>query len=496
MAARKKRAGKPARPKAKTKLRMAEKIEMAAVADLIPYAKNARTHSSEQIAEIAASIEHYGFTNPILVANKKILAGHGRLAAAIRLNMAEVPVIDLSYMSATDQRAYIIADNRMAEKAGWDDATLAAELEALKSTGIDLDVTGFSEADLDKLMEGLLEPDPEDPDVDAEPALDPGATLVRKWKPKRGQVWEIGPHRLLVGDSTDPKQVAKLMRGRKAAMIFTDPPYGVSYEAPSGEHGAIKGDGLRDDDLLEKLLVPALRLAVEHSDPAAGFYIWHAMATRADFDHAAKLVGLRDLETIIWAKPSASLGMMDYRRDHEPCLYCARDGEKPKFYGDRKNTAMWRLAHKAGGLWTDQNAGAALGKQGVVLLAGEGRQVYIAPAPPAERKKVRRIRLEDASSITVSTGGRDSALWEVARTSGYQHLTEKPTALAARAIENSSRVGDIVLDLFLGSGSTMVAAEDQARVCFGAELDLKYAAGILERMSLMGLEPNLQEMGH
>ena len=467
--------------------KMADKIDIKSVDELTPYARNSRTHSAEQIKEIAASIERFGFTNPILYADGEIIAGHGRLAAAKLLNWTEVPAIDLSHLDAAERRAYVIADNRLAEKAGWDDQMLAEELSELKAEGLDIAITGFNEADLDKLLDSL------DPDAGTEEPGEGGIgvgaddDLVAKWNVERGQVWEIGPHRLAIGDSTDAATVEKLMRGAQAALVFTDPPYGVSYEAPSGEHEVIRGDKLRDDDLLEKLLIPSLALAVAHARDEAGFYIWHAMATRADFDEAAKRVGLVELETIIWSKPSASLGMMDYRRDYEPCLYCAKDGFNPKFYGDRKNVTTWRVAHAD----PEGGVGAALGKQGILLLAGGGRQIYLAPDVPTARKKLRKIRMGDAEGVTVSTGGADSAIWEVSRTTGYQHPTEKPTALAARAIENSSQVGEIVLDLFLGSGSTMAAAEEHGRVCYGVELDLQHAAGILERMEKAGLRPHL-----
>jgi DNA modification methylase len=489
MAARKTAAAKDKAAPPRKPNKMAHSIVLVDPETLVPYAKNARTHSQEQVREIAASIESFGFTNPILVSKRKILAGHGRLAAARLLGLKEVPVIDLSYMSDVMQRAYILADNRLAEKAGWDEELLAEELDALQRENFDIELTGFTDEDLKRLMEDITPDAGEDPgsgDSDGSGLGEDEYEALAKWAPERGQVWQIGPHRLLVGDSTDKEAVKLLMGGQKAALVFTDPPYGVSYEAPSGEHKIIKGDKLRDDGLLEKLLVPAIRNCVLNASDDAGFYIWHAMSTRADFEEACKRAGLVELDTIVWVKPGASLGMMDYRRDFEPCLYMAKDGEKPRFFGDRKNTTTWRLAHALG-----NEAGAALGKQGLLLLGGDGRQMYIAPAEPKGMKKVRRVRMGDKPAITVTTGGEDSNAWEVGRASGYQHPTEKPTALAARAIRNSSQIGGVVLDLFLGSGSTMAAAEEEGRICYGAELDLLHAARILERMSNMGLKPHI-----
>lgn len=198
---------------------------------LVPYERNARTHSPAQVAQIAESITEFGFTNPLLVDTKAgVIAGHGRLLAARKLGLAEVPVIVLDHLSEAQKRAYILADNKLAENAGWDEALLASELEALRVEDFNLDVIGFAEAELEKLLGA------DAPAKAPEPKIDRAAELQRKWKTAAGQLWLIGEHRLLCGDSTVEADVVRLMNGKRAVLFATDPPYLVAYDGTNHPH--------------------------------------------------------------------------------------------------------------------------------------------------------------------------------------------------------------------------------------------------------------------
>lgn len=449
---------------------------------LQPYARNPRTHSEEQINALAASIARFGFTNPILVDEARgVIAGHGRLLAAKRLGLKKVPVVVLDHLTEVERRAYLIADNRLAELAGWNQELLAEELCLLEGEGFPVELTGFDEREIDRLIGEQLE---EEPDQAA--AAEEAEAAQLKWKVQRGQVWRIGQHRLLCGDATIAKDWTLLMAGQKASAVFTDPPYGVAYQSASGRHAAIRGDAQRDVELVDRLLQPSLALALQHSEDTAAFYIWHAMETREDFAAAMSTVGLVELDTIIWAKPSGSLGMMDYRRDYEPCFYAAKDGQRPRFHGDRTNTTVWRVAAAApDGAWVALAAG-------VIVIAGEKQKLYLAAKEPEGKTKIRRLRIPRTGAIRLMPSDGQSNLWEVARDTDYRHPTQKPVELARRALLNSTAPGEIVLDCFLGSGSTMVAAEQAGRRAFGMEITETHCAGILARMAQLGLQPVLE----
>ena len=286
--------------------RMAEKIELWPVDRLQPYAKNSRTHSDEQVDQIAASITEFGFTNPVLVDSKDgIIAGHGRLMAAKRLNLSEVPVIVLDYLTDAQRRAYIIADNKLALNAGWDEGVLSTELALLSDDGFDLSLMGFSDEELADLM----------PDVEE---LPPGADdksvpeLPAEAVTKLGDIWVLGKHRLMCGDSTSIDAVDSLMAGQKVDLIFTDPPYNVAFNGRSGKHDVIKNDDLAEEDF-DEFIGEVLNTIKAIDAPA--YYIW------CNWKFYATLQ--RELEyksCIVWAKNVFGMGN-NYRHQHEFCLF-------------------------------------------------------------------------------------------------------------------------------------------------------------------------------
>jgi DNA modification methylase len=378
--------------------------------ELEPYTNNARTHSEDQVEQLKASLNEFGFTNPVLLDGKRLLAGHGRTIAALDIFKkggsikmcppGQIPTIDLSHLTPVQQRAYIIADNKLAENAGWDYNILKIEIDALGELGFDLDLLGFG-AQLAELLapseenEGLTDPD-EVPPVPDEPVS------------IEGDVWLLGRHRLVCGDSTQTDLVMQLMDGTRADMLHTDPPYGVSYKGGQKEWDGIKNDALTDDSLVD-FLYEAFASAVPATKPGAPWYVWHADMTTAEFVKALKMVDRKLSSHIIWVKNQMGGGWGDYRAKHEPCIYSS--GGKSAWYGGR-----------------DQ-----------------------------------------------------STVWNVDRERDYVHPTQKPVELVRRAIDNSSKAGDAVLDLFGGSGSTLIGCEQSGRTAYLMELDPRYVDTIVLR---------------
>lgn len=304
---------------------MTPKIETRLVADLIPYAANSRTHSDAQVAQIAASIKEFSWTNPILVSgDDTIIAGHGRLLAARKLALVEVPVIVLDHLTKAQQRALVIADNQLALNAGWNMDMLKAEIEDLKLEDFDIDLLGFD----DKFLDGLLEPEPTEglTDEDAVPEVPETPKTVL------GDVWVLGNHRLMCGDSTSIDAVDKLMNGAKADMVFTDPPYGVDYK------------GINNDDRsgLGELLRGAFSSYLATSKSGASIYVFHSDKC-ADIFHSVFREFFHFSSMVIWAKNSLTLSRTDYQSQHEPCLYGWMKNGTHNFYGDRKQVSVWRF---------------------------------------------------------------------------------------------------------------------------------------------------------
>jgi DNA modification methylase len=385
--------------------RMAKHIEMWLVDKLIPWARNPRTHSEAQVAQIAASIAEFGFNNPILVDTKAgIIAGHGRLLAARKLGLAEVPVIVLDHLSEAQKRAYVIADNKLAENAGWDDDLLRIEIEALQEESFDISLLGFEDVKLAQLLaaqdaaEGLT-------DEDAIPEL------PEKPASRTGDLWLLGEHKLLVGDSTNQGEVARLIGSEVADLVFTDPPFNVDYEGYTEQRLKMQGDRMSDADFKQFLEAAfrGLRTAVK---PGASLYVCHSSSWQREFQNALESAGFAVRCQIIWAKNTFAWGFGRYKFRHEPLFYCHVAGQKDPWYGDKTQSTLW------------------------------------------EEKKPAANRI---------------------------HPTAKPVELIERALLNSSKTGDIVVDLFGGSGSTLIACERRGRCARLTEIDPKYADCIVRR---------------
>ena len=393
-------------------MKLANKITLTNTNALIPYAANARTHSDAQVDKIAASIKEFGFNNPILIdQDKGVVAGHGRLMASHKLGLEQVPTIELSHLSDAERRAYILADNRLALDAGWDEEVLALELKRLEEE-IDLSLLGFNDLELATLLhsleteEGLTDEDavPETPD---EPIT------------KLGDVWQLGEHRLMCGDSTLIDSLERLMAGQKADMVFTDPPYGMTYgggragsigsnDGTVKKHGVIKGDDLRGDDLI-KMICDAVGAAVISCKSGAAKYVCFPWRTYSEFESALLQVGLKASACIVWDKKSIGLGNANYRPQHEFIFYFKGDS----WQGDKAQSDVWYMSRGA--------------------------------------------------------------------TGEYVHPTQKPVELIEKAILNSSKSQDLVIDVFGGSGSSLIACEKTNRVCMMIELDPKYCDVIVQR---------------
>lgn len=307
------------------------------VEDLIPYARNARTHSDEQVARIAASIKEFGWTNPIIIDGENgIVAGHGRTLAARKLGLAEVPCIELRNLTETQKRAYILADNRLALDAGWDNEMLALELGDLKDAGVDLELTGFSDEELDELLATPTESADGDEDEAPEPQEDPVS--------KRGDVWILGAHRVMCGDSCSADDISKLFGSTgggtpTVSLYLTDPPYNVAYEGGTKDALTIQNDNMEDGQF-RQFLVDAFSMADTVMQPGAVFYIWHADSEGFNFRGACRDVGWLVRECLIWAKNVFVLGRQDYQWRHEPCLYGWKEGAAHKWYSDRSQSTV------------------------------------------------------------------------------------------------------------------------------------------------------------
>ena len=307
-------------------------IEHLLVSSLIPYARNSRTHSDEQVAQIAASIREFGFTNPVLIdANGTIIAGHGRVMAAKKLGLDEVPCLRLGHLTPSQIRAYVIADNKIALNAGWDDEMLKAELLTLQEDGFNTDLTGFSDDELNALLtvetvEGETDPD-EVPEAPVEPIT------------KLGDIWILGNHRLMCGDSTSIESVNRLMGGEHANLLLTDPPYNVAYEGKTEDALTIQNDSM-DNDSFAQFLRDVYSTADTVMKEGAVFYIWHADSEGLNFRKAAFEVGWKIRQCLIWNKNTLVLGRQDYHWKHEPCLYGWKDGAAHFWGSDRTQTTV------------------------------------------------------------------------------------------------------------------------------------------------------------
>ena len=394
------------------------------IKDIQPYGKNAKKHPDKQVQQIADSIQTFGWAQPIVVdKDKVIIAGHGRYAAAHFLGLQTVPVLMLN-LSEDKAKAYRLADNKLNESA-WDDSILIAELKELDAIGFNIELTGFSRS-------LILQTDEKDDRVPATPD---------KPKSKLGDLYELGGNRLLCGDATSAEDMIRLMGKVKADMIFTDPPYNVNYNG-SGKNTDTKilNDKMSDANFLD-FLVATFKNARTAIKGGAGSYVFHSNKTQATFEKAILASEFEIRTQLIWNKPSAGLGAGDYRTKHEPFFYCNVKGTSPNFYGDRTNTTVLDFTKTE-----EQLASWA--------------------------KKVKQA--ERDGKMTIWTMKREPV-------SDYVHPTQKPVELIMYALSNSSKVDDVVLDPFLGSGSTLIGCQKTNRNCYGMELDPRFVDVIVQR---------------
>lgn len=305
---------------------------LADVSELIPYVRNARTHSEAQVAQIAASIREFGFLSPILVAeDNTILAGHGRLAAALKLGLKKVPCVKENHLTETQKRAYIIADNKLSLNAGWDSELLAVELSELEGADFNLDLLGFDEAELSSIFDA--DKDVSDDDFDVEKELEEPCFS------KTGDMWTLGKHRVICGDATKLETFKTLLEDTKVNLVVTDPPYNVNYE---GSAGKIKNDNMEDDKFYQFLFNSFVNMEQAMADDAS-IYVFHADTEGLNFRKAFQDAGFYLSGCCIWKKPSLVLGRSPYQWQHEPCLYGWKKKGKHKWYAGRKETSVWEF---------------------------------------------------------------------------------------------------------------------------------------------------------
>ncbi len=400
-------------------------VELRPPSALVPYDNNARTHNAAQINQIAASIKEFGWTNPILIdPSNGIIAGHARLSAAVKLKMTEVPVLVLSHLTEAQRRALVIADNQLALNAGWDEEMLRIELQALRSEDYHIDLLGFDETELTRLLadEAGFDGD-NDEDAVPEPPANPVSMV--------GDLWILGNHRVICGDSTDPQVVARLLEDRKPALMVTDPPYGIELDSEWRDRAGLNGCGAAEPSYMKKRtkghnetkisgdtradwseafeLVPSLEVA----------YVWHASKFTREVLDGLLGIGFLHHQQIIWDKGRAVLTRTHYWFQHEPCWY-VRKKNAPWFGKPGKNSTIWNSPSPK------------------FIMGGSGEEKY-------------------------------------------DHPTQKPVELMRKPIVNHTKRGELVYEPFLGSGTTMAAAEVSQRHGCGIELDPKYVDVVIKR---------------
>lgn len=420
----------------------ADKVERRAVADLVPYVRNARTHSDEQVGQIAASIKEWGWTVPVLVdEDGGIIAGHGRILAAQRLGIEDVPCMVAQGWTEAQRKAYVIADNKLALNAGWDDGMLGDELQSLQELGFEIGLTGFSDAEFDALVQDEIEPDGLTDD-DAVPATGPEPISGH------GMVWQLGDHRVMCGDSLDLDSVQALCAGQVDA-VWTDPPYNVNYESKAGK---IKNDHMKDE-AFRKFLRDAFVSAYAVMRPGAPIYVAHADTEGFNFRGAFCEAGFKMSGCLVWVKSSLVLGRSDYQWRHEPILYGWKEGAAHSWYGGRAKTTV---ADADDVPFTVQPDGSVLVESGGDLfrITGEALEVEALKGSVVRCEKPKR---------------------------SAEHPTMKPVALVLGQMKNSTKRGDVVLDLFGGSGTTLIACHKSGRHARLMEFDPKYCDVIVRR---------------
>lgn len=374
---------------------------LANINELIPYVNNARTHSDTQIAQIAASIKEFGFLNPVIVSSDNtILCGHGRYYAAQKLGLEKIPCIKEEHLTEVQKKAYIIADNKLALNAGWDNDLLTIELSDLQGVDFDLDLLGFDDKELSKLFDETKDIEDDDFDVEEE--------LKKPTITQTGDIWHLGKHTLICGDSTKEETYKKLLGDTKVNLVVTDPPYNVNYE---GSAGTIKNDDM-EDSAFYHFLLDAFKQTEKVMAQDSSIYVFHADTEGYNFRKAFKDAGFYLSGTCIWKKQSLVLGRSPYQWQHEPILFGWKQKGKHQWYTGRKESTIWEFD---------------------------------------KPKK------------------------------NTDHPTMKPLDLIAYPIKNSSMTNSVVLDMFGGSGSTLLASDQLDRICYTIELDEKFCDVIVKR---------------
>ena len=314
--------------------RTTTEMQLISTDKLVPYVNNARTHSAEQILKLRSSLREFGFVNPIIIDKDfNVIAGHGRLMAAKEEGINEVPCVFADFLTEAQKKAYILADNRMAMDAGWDEELLKIEMEELQNLGYDLGYTGFDEKELAELF-GIDDKEVEDDDFDLTAALEK-ASFVEK-----GDVWFVGKHKLMCGDATSSEDVSKLMEGKKANLILTDPPYNVAFKSSDGL--TIQNDSMANNDFYN-FIYSSFKNMAEHLENGGAAYIFHADTEGLNFRKAFIDAGFHLAGCCIWVKDSLVLGRSDYQWQHEPVLYGFMQNGKHPWYSDRKQTTIWNF---------------------------------------------------------------------------------------------------------------------------------------------------------
>lgn len=413
------------------------KIEQWKISDIIPYENNPR-HNEISVDKVAMSLEQYGWQQPIVVdGDGVVIAGHTRLKAAVKLGMDKCPVVVADKLTPAQVKAYRIADNRTGELAEWDFEKLHVEIDGLKDLEFDIELTGFSLDEFSRIGQE------DENDLLGGEGGDGGSSVGSDLKTKLGDVWLCGKHRIMCGSSTDAGNVATLLDGAVPGIMVTDPPYGVNYDASwrgerlqaAGAYGAVLNDDNADWTEAWALF------------PGDVAYIWHAGAFSPVVGRSVESVGFVLRNLIIWAKDRLVIGRGNYHHQHEPCWYAVRKGATAKWKGGRKRTTLWR------------NMGGVL---------REGEQVF--------------VRWEgEASEMFHAVSGDCSTIWEIPKPQKSEtgHSTQKPIECMERPMRNHEIFE--VYDPFLGSGTSVIAAERTGRVCYGMELNPEYVDIIVKR---------------
>lgn len=427
------------------------KITKLKIADLSADPANVRKHDDRNIETIMGSLRRFGQQKPIVVDKSKVVrAGNGTLEAAKRIGWETIEAY-VSDLTGSEMTAYAIADNRTAELAEWDEAALAAVLEGLQQDGM-MEFSGFNDNDLCDLLSGI---DLENEDATTEddvPDVKPDSIS------KPGDVWLLDEHRVLCGDSRDMLALDRLLDGALCDMCFTDPPYNVGYIGKTKDALQIKNDEMSGDDFLQFLrdVFSSINVALK---PGSLVYVCHADSEGMRFRRAFEDPGLLFKQCLIWVKNCLVLGLQDYHWRHEPILYGWKPGESHRFYADRKQTTVIEGSEGISFDHTDDGID--------VTVIANGRTII--------------IKVPEYKVILDGTDELEST-WLVDKpTRSADHPTMKPVRLCARAIKHGTKRGEIVLDSFLGSGSTLIAAEQLGRTCYGMEIDPQYCDVIVKR---------------